>query len=51
MIHTSPEYLLKGDPDQEAESQGSEVIPEGGRGEACQDLIAVILNLKSWRHH
>ena len=33
VIHTSPEYLLKGDPDQEAESQGSEVIPEGGRGE------------------
>ena len=33
VIHTSQEYLFKGDPDQEAESWGSEVIPEGGRGE------------------
>lgn len=33
VICTSQEYLLKGDPDQEAESRGSEVIPKGRRGE------------------
>lgn len=33
VICTSQEYLLKGDPGQEAESRGSEVIPKGRRGE------------------